>query len=178
MRPSRPFCLVFLVSWLLAANSSQALPHAVGAGGGLFAPVGDLGQDVGGSLNLSLGFGVIPVEKVRLGLEVSYARLKGKGDTDLSLQLLGGEISGRYVVYSFTDDVGLYGLLGVGNSRLIRTLGSGEERGYQVSGLIGGGGAFRVHERASVDAGLKFRRYFSEKTGDAFLLQIGVWYRS
>jgi hypothetical protein len=140
--------------------------------------VGDFGQDLGGSVNLSLGFGVIPAERVRLAVELSYARLRGKGEADLSLQLMGGEISGRYIIYSFTDDMGLYGVLGAGNSRLIRTLGMGEERGYQLNGLIGCGGAFRVHERASVDAGMRFRRYFSEKSGDAFLLQLGIWYGS
>jgi hypothetical protein len=147
-----------------------------GVSGGLLAPAGDFGQDLRGGLNLALGFGVFPVEKTRLSVEVSYARLKGKGDADLSLQLIGGEVSGRYIVYSPTDDIGFYGLLGVGNSRFMRTLGAGEERGYQVNATVGAGGSFRVYGRASIDAGVRLRRYFSDKSGDAFLLQTGVWY--
>jgi hypothetical protein len=116
------------------------------------------------------------VEKTKLSVEVSYARLKGKGNADLRLQLIGGEVSGQYKVYSPTEDIGFYGLLGVGNSRLIRSLGTGEERGYQVNAIVGIGGSFRVYGRASVDAGLRLRRYFSDKPGDAFLLQTGVWY--
>jgi hypothetical protein len=176
MRFSFHLSSVLLAAIIAAAGGSQALPLAVGAGGGVLTPVGGFGRDLGGSLNLSIGFGVLPVEKVRLAVEASYARLRGKGDNDLSLDVAGAEVSARYIFYSFTDDVRLYSLLGIGNSRMIRTLGSGEERGYQVNGVIGGGGSFRVHQRALVDAGLRLRRYFSDKSGDAFLLQVGVWY--
>lgn len=172
---ARPF-LPLLTFLLAAASSAQCLPLGVGVSGGLLAPVGDFGQDLGGGLNLALGLGVFPVERVKLSVEASYARLKGKGDADLRLQLMGGEVLGQYTVYAPTEDIGLYGLLGVGNSRFIRTLGSGEERGYQVNAVIGGGGSFRVHGKAYVDAGFRVRRYLSEKSGDAFLLQTGVWY--
>jgi hypothetical protein len=170
------FVLSLLAVTVLCVGSSSSLPLGVGVGGGLLAPAGDFGQDLRGAFSLSLGFGLFPIEKLKLGFEVSYASLRGKGDTDLTLELLGGEIFGRYILRSFTDDVRLYGLVGAGNSRLIRKLGSGEERGYQASGVLGGGGVFRVYERANVDAGLRFRKYFSKKTGDAFLLQLGIWY--
>jgi opacity protein-like surface antigen len=174
MRVFSGFCIGILV--ILVSTSSKALPVGVRVGAGLLAPAGDFGQDLRGSMSLSLGLAVFPVEKLKVGLEASYASLKGKGETDLALELLGGEASARYTLYSFTEDVSLYGLMGIGNTRFTRTLGTGEEKGYQMNIAVGAGGDVRVRERTSLDGGIKVGRYLSDKTGDVFLLSLGLWY--
>ncbi len=164
------------IAVVFVSTSSMALPLAVRAGAGLLAPVGDFGQDLRGSMSLSLGLAVFPVERLKVGLEASYASLKGKGETDLALELLGGEASARYTLHSFTEEVSLYGLVGVGNTRFTRTIGTGEERGYQINVALGAGGDVRVRERTSLDGSIKVGRYLSDKAGDTFLLSLGLWY--
>ncbi len=159
------------------AAPCKAFPLTIGVGGGFLAPAGDFGQDITGGMSVTSGFAVFPVEKLRIGLHVSYASLKGKGNNGLVLEMLNGELHGRYTLHSFTEDVGLYGLLGTGYSLVNRSLGTGEEKGYQLSGILGGGTEFHIAGGTMLDAGILFRRYFSKKPGDLVFLNIGFWHK-
>lgn len=173
--------LIVSLSLLVAISFSSALckafPLTIGVGGGFLAPAGDFGQDIKGGMSITSGFAVFPVERLRIGLNVSYASLKGKGNNDLVVEMINGELHGRYAFHSLTGDVGLYGLLGTGYNQINRTLGTGEEKGYQVSGVLGGGTEFRIAGGTMFDAGILLRRYFSKKPGDLVFLSMGLWYR-
>ena len=169
--------LSLFVVILLPTVSCEAFPLTIGVGGGFLAPAGDFGQDINGGMSVTSGFAVFPFEKLRIGMHVSYASLKGKGDNGLVLEMINGELHGRYILHSFTEDVGLYGLLGTGYNLLNRSLGTGEEKGYQLSGILGGGTEFHIAGATMLDAGILFRRYFSKKPGDLVFLNIGFWHK-
>lgn len=168
--------LLSLTAAAFPARWCKAFPLVVGGGIGFLAPAGDFGQDIKGGASPSFGFGLFPIDRLKIGLQFSYASLKGRGDENLVQELFNGELFGRYSLLSITEGVEFYAQLGVGNSRIRRTLGSGEEKGYQVSGALGGGAEFRIVGRTAMDAGILWRRYFSKKPGDAFLLNMGLWY--
>jgi len=168
--------LLSLTAATIPAGWCKAFPVVIGGGIGFLAPAGDFGQDIKGGASPSFGFGLLPIDKLKVGVQISYASLKGKGDENLIQEVFGGELFGRYSFLSVREDIALYGLLGTGNSRIRRTLGTGEETGYQVSGVLGGGAEYRIVDRAVIDTGIVWRRYFSKKSGDAVLLNMAFWY--
>jgi hypothetical protein len=167
-------CLLAVM--LFAPGQAESYPFAVGASVGFLAPAGDFGRDLKGGLSVSSGVQMTPASKLKVGLQFSFASLRGKGNGGLALQMLNTEAFGKYTFFSPRESVSLYGLAGIGNGKLRRTLGTGEENAYQFNCAIGLGGEVLAGGRTTIDGGMQFRRYFSKSPGDVILLDLGLWY--